>query len=74
MELSSGVLIHHPTKRDDPAVHVIALSRQALVRLVGDNTDVIRFEADLGLEDHPLAHGEPETNFPSSRPNAPNRA
>lgn len=47
MELSNGVLIHHPTTRNDPADLSITLSRaQLLAMLGGAGTDGVQFEGD----------------------------
>ncbi|MEZ5125007.1 MAG: alkyl sulfatase dimerization domain-containing protein [Thermoleophilia bacterium] len=46
MELSNGVLIHHPTGREDPADLVITLTKPELVALVGGKTDGIAFDGD----------------------------
>lgn len=46
MELSNGVLIHHPTAREEPADLVITLTKPELVALIGGNTDGIQFEGD----------------------------
>ena len=46
MELSNGVLIHHPTKRKDPADLVVTLTKLELVALVGGKTDGIAFDGD----------------------------
>ena len=39
MELSNGVLIHHPTTRDDPADLTITLTRPQLLALVAGDAD-----------------------------------
>jgi alkyl sulfatase BDS1-like metallo-beta-lactamase superfamily hydrolase len=47
MELSNGVLIHHPTKRNDPADLVITLTRTQLLALVGGaGTEGVQFDGD----------------------------
>jgi alkyl sulfatase BDS1-like metallo-beta-lactamase superfamily hydrolase len=49
MELSNGVLIHHPTAKQDPADLVVTLTRQQLlVLLAGKGTDGIEFDGDAG--------------------------
>jgi len=61
MELSNGVLIHHPTSREDPADLVVTLTRpQLLAMLGGAGTDGVRFDGDpkifatiAGLTDQP---------------------
>ena len=50
MELSNGVLIHHPTTRTDPADLVITLDRsQLLTLLAGAGNDGVQFEGDAKL-------------------------
>jgi alkyl sulfatase BDS1-like metallo-beta-lactamase superfamily hydrolase len=46
MELSNGVLIHHPTKREDPADLVVTLTKPGLIALTGGKTDGIKSEGD----------------------------
>ena len=47
MELSNGVLVHHPTHRDDPADLTVTLTRpQLLALLSGTGTDDVRFDGD----------------------------
>ena len=61
MELSNGVLIHHPTSREDPADLVVTLTRPQLLALLGGaGTDGVRFDGDpkifatiAGLTDQP---------------------
>jgi len=60
MELSNGVLIHHPTRREDPADLVVTLTKPQLLALVGGSTDGIQLDGDasvlqtiLGLTDQP---------------------
>jgi alkyl sulfatase BDS1-like metallo-beta-lactamase superfamily hydrolase len=50
MELSNGVLIHHPTTRTDPADLVITLDRRQLLALLGGaGNDGVQFEGDAKL-------------------------
>jgi alkyl sulfatase BDS1-like metallo-beta-lactamase superfamily hydrolase len=50
MELSNGVLIHHPTTRTDPADLVITLSQpQLLSLLAGAGNDGVQFDGDAKL-------------------------
>lgn len=64
MELSNGVLIHHPTEREDPADLVITLTKPELVALVGGNTDGITFDGDEKALQAIVALTEPQNpNF-----------
>jgi alkyl sulfatase BDS1-like metallo-beta-lactamase superfamily hydrolase len=50
MELSNGVLIHHPTTRTDPADLVITLSQPQLRSLLaGAGNDGVQFDGDAKL-------------------------
>ncbi|MGD9527084.1 alkyl/aryl-sulfatase [Pseudonocardia sp.] len=50
MELSNGVLIHHPTTRKLPADLVVTLTRpQLLALLAGQGSDGVVFEGDAGV-------------------------
>jgi alkyl sulfatase BDS1-like metallo-beta-lactamase superfamily hydrolase len=50
MELSNGVLIHHPTTRTDPADLVITLNKsQLLALLAGAGNDGVQFDGDSKL-------------------------
>ncbi len=50
MELSNGVLIHHPTKRDDPADLTITLTRPQLLALLGGaGHDGVHFDGDAAV-------------------------
>jgi alkyl sulfatase BDS1-like metallo-beta-lactamase superfamily hydrolase len=65
MELSNGVLTHHPTTRSQPADLVVTLAKpQLLGMLAGAATDSVQFDGDpktfakiAGLTD------EPDPNF-----------
>jgi alkyl sulfatase BDS1-like metallo-beta-lactamase superfamily hydrolase len=47
MELSNGVLIHHPTNRDEPADLVVTLTRsQLLAMLAGAGHEGVIFDGD----------------------------
>ncbi|MBX3314354.1 MAG: MBL fold metallo-hydrolase [Actinobacteria bacterium] len=64
MELSNGVLIHHPTKREDPADLVVTLTKPQLIALVGGSTDGIGFDGDAGALQTILGVTEdPDPNF-----------
>jgi alkyl sulfatase BDS1-like metallo-beta-lactamase superfamily hydrolase len=65
MELSNGVLIHHPTRRTEPADLVITLTRtQLLAMLGGAGHDGITFEGDPGTLTTILsATDEPDAAF-----------
>jgi alkyl sulfatase BDS1-like metallo-beta-lactamase superfamily hydrolase len=50
MELAHGVLIHHPTPRDDPADLTVTLTRpQLLDLLAGEGGGDVRLEGDASL-------------------------
>ena len=50
MELSNGVLIHHPTTRDDPADLTVTLTRtQLLALLAGGGAEGVDFDGDPGV-------------------------
>jgi alkyl sulfatase BDS1-like metallo-beta-lactamase superfamily hydrolase len=50
MELSNGVLIHHPTTRNDPADLTVTLSKaQLLAMLGGTGPDGVTFDGDAGV-------------------------
>ena len=61
MELSNGVLIHHPTRRQDPADLVVTLTKRDLLGLLtGASADGVGLEGDtsvigtiIGLIDNP---------------------
>ena len=46
MELSNGVLIHHPAKREDPADLVVTLTKPGLITLIGGKTNGIKLDGD----------------------------
>jgi len=50
MELSNGVLIHHPTARRDTCDLVVTLTRaELLVLLAGQGVDGVGFDGDTGV-------------------------
>jgi Alkyl sulfatase C-terminal len=64
MELSNGVLIHHPTVRNDPADPVVTLTNPELAGLVGGNTDGIEFDGNTGARQTLLSlMDQPDPNF-----------
>jgi alkyl sulfatase BDS1-like metallo-beta-lactamase superfamily hydrolase len=46
MELSNGALIHHPTKREDPADLVVTLTKRGLLALIGGKTEGLTLDGD----------------------------
>jgi alkyl sulfatase BDS1-like metallo-beta-lactamase superfamily hydrolase len=56
MELSNGVLIHYPTRREDPADLIVTLTRADLLALLaGGGTAGVRFEGDPKVLDTIMA-------------------
>jgi alkyl sulfatase BDS1-like metallo-beta-lactamase superfamily hydrolase len=50
MELSNGVLIHHPTTRDDPADLTVTLTRAQLLGLIAGAADSgVEFDGDAAV-------------------------
>ncbi len=69
MELSNGALIHHPTKREDPADLVIALTKPELVAVLAGSTDGIQLEGDTTALQTILSLMEtPNANFAIATP------
>jgi alkyl sulfatase BDS1-like metallo-beta-lactamase superfamily hydrolase len=64
MEMSNGVLIHHPTRRNDPADLVVTLTKPELLALIAGRTDGIKFDGDPGALQTILSFTEePNPNF-----------
>ncbi|HEY5847144.1 MAG TPA: alkyl sulfatase dimerization domain-containing protein [Nakamurella sp.] len=50
MELSNGVLVHHPTTREQPADLAVTLTRPQLLELfAGKGTEGVEFDGDAGV-------------------------
>jgi alkyl sulfatase BDS1-like metallo-beta-lactamase superfamily hydrolase len=59
MELSNGALVHHPTKREDPADLVVTLTKPGLLALIGGKTDGIQLSGDGSVLQTILSFVEP---------------
>jgi alkyl sulfatase BDS1-like metallo-beta-lactamase superfamily hydrolase len=70
MELSNGALIHHPTRRSEPADLTITLTRPRLLAVLGTGTlDGTEVEGDPGVWSQILAlTDQPDPDFPVATP------
>lgn len=59
MELSNGVLVHHPTTREDPADLTVTLTKPQLLTLVDGTADGVQFDGDPTALQTVLALAEP---------------